>query len=76
ELDARANQLARQLLQLGVLPEQRVGLCCQRQPDLLVAMLAILKAGAAYVPLDPGYPAERLEFLVRDSAIHVVVGDA
>ncbi|QOD83521.1 non-ribosomal peptide synthetase [Chromobacterium haemolyticum] len=76
ELDARANQLARQLLQLGVQPEQRVGLCCQRQPDLLVAMLAILKAGAAYVPLDPGYPAERLEFLVRDSAIHVVVGDA
>ncbi|WP_227106808.1 jagaricin-like haemolysin non-ribosomal peptide synthetase HmlA [Chromobacterium rhizoryzae] len=76
ELDARANQLARQLLQLGVLPEQRVGLCCQRQPDLLVAILAILKAGAAYVPLDPGYPAERLEFLVRDSAIHVVVGDA
>ncbi|MBK0415986.1 AMP-binding protein, partial [Chromobacterium haemolyticum] len=47
ELDARANQLARQLLQLGVQPEQRVGLCCQRQPDLLVAMLAILKAGAA-----------------------------
>ncbi|MCS3805173.1 amino acid adenylation domain-containing protein [Chromobacterium alkanivorans] len=76
ELDARANQLARQLLQLGVGPEQRVGLCCQRQPDLLVAILAILKAGAAYVPLDPGYPAERLEFLVRDSAIHVVVGDA
>ncbi|MCS3805174.1 amino acid adenylation domain-containing protein/non-ribosomal peptide synthase protein (TIGR01720 family) [Chromobacterium alkanivorans] len=76
ELDARANQLARQLQQLGVQPEQRVGLCCQRQPDLLVAILAILKAGAAYVPLDPGYPAERLEFLVRDSAIHVVVGDA
>ncbi|MBV8200527.1 MAG: amino acid adenylation domain-containing protein, partial [Acidobacteria bacterium] len=76
ELDARANRLARRLIAAGVRPEQRVGLCCQRQPDLLVAIVAILKAGAAYVPLDPGYPAERLEFLAADSALSVVVGDA
>ncbi|WP_434634922.1 amino acid adenylation domain-containing protein [Chromobacterium sp. CV08] len=76
ELDQRANRLARRLIAAGVQPEQRVGLCCQRQPDLLVAIVAILKAGAAYVPLDPGYPAERLAFLAADSAIRLVVGDA
>ncbi|AUH50751.1 non-ribosomal peptide synthetase [Chromobacterium sp. ATCC 53434] len=76
ELDARANRLARRLIAAGVRPEQRVGLCCQRQPDLLVAIVAILKAGAAYVPLDPGYPAERLTYLAADSALAVVVGDA
>ncbi|MGC0153207.1 amino acid adenylation domain-containing protein [Chromobacterium vaccinii] len=76
ELDARANRLARRLIAAGVHPEQRVGLCCQRQPDLLVAIIAILKAGAAYVPLDPGYPAERLAFLAADSALAIVVGDA
>ncbi|MFY0567371.1 amino acid adenylation domain-containing protein [Archangium lansingense] len=67
ELDARANRLARYLRSLGVGPEVRVGLCVERNADMVVGMLAILKAGAAYVPLDPTYPRERLAFLLEDA---------
>ena len=73
ELDARANQLAQRLQQLGVGPEVRVGLCLRREPDLLVALLAVLKAGGAYVPLDPSYPAERLQFMLSDSQAAVLI---
>ncbi len=67
ELDRRANQLARYLVRLGVLPGDRVGLCLERSTGMLVAILGALKAGAAYVPLDPAYPRERLAFLLADS---------
>ncbi|MFI5496378.1 MupA/Atu3671 family FMN-dependent luciferase-like monooxygenase [Actinoplanes sp. NPDC051859] len=67
ELDRRANRLAHRLRRLGVGPGDLVGVCLHRSPDLIVGLLAVLKAGAAYVPLDPGYPAARLE-LVLDSA--------
>ncbi|MBU8900903.1 amino acid adenylation domain-containing protein, partial [Corallococcus sp. M34] len=67
QLDARANQLAHYLRTLGVGPEVRVALCLERSPDLIVGMLGILKAGGAFVPLDPAYPLERLDYMRRDS---------
>ncbi|MEZ4449167.1 MAG: amino acid adenylation domain-containing protein [Nannocystaceae bacterium] len=73
ELDARANQLAHHLVGLGVGREDRVGLAFDRAPEAVVAVLAALKAGAAYVPLDPEYPAERSAFVLEDVAARVVV---
>ncbi|WP_276560944.1 AMP-binding protein [Xanthomonas cannabis] len=73
ELNARANALAHRLLALGIAPDDRVAICVQRSPALLVGLLAILKAGAAYVPLDPRYPAERLQYLLTDSAPRAVL---
>lgn len=66
ELNQRANALAFYLRSLGVGPESLVGIFMERNLDLIVAILGILKAGAAYVPLDPAYPVERLAFLVED----------
>jgi amino acid adenylation domain-containing protein/non-ribosomal peptide synthase protein (TIGR01720 family) len=73
ELDARANRLAHGLIARGVGPEVRVGLCAPRGIDAIVGMLAVLKAGGVYVPLDPAYPAERLSFLVEDAGIQLVL---
>ncbi len=73
ELNRRANQLAHYLLSLGIERNALVALCMERSADLVVALLGILKAGAAYVPLDPTYPAERLAFMLADSAAPVVV---
>jgi amino acid adenylation domain-containing protein len=67
ELNARANQLARYLQQHGVGPETLVGICFERSLEMPVALLGILKAGGAFVPLDPSYPAERLAFMLRDA---------
>jgi amino acid adenylation domain-containing protein len=72
ELNRRANQLAHRLKRLGVGRETLVGICLERSFDL-AALLAVFKAGAAYLPLDPGYPQERLRFMVRDAAAPVVV---
>jgi amino acid adenylation domain-containing protein len=74
-LNARANRLARTLRARGVGPETLVGICMQRGVDLVVAMLAVLKAGGAYLPLDPGYPAERLAFMLADSRAALVLTD-
>ncbi|QBR31719.1 MULTISPECIES: non-ribosomal peptide synthetase [Pseudomonas] len=68
ELNQRANALAHHLLDLGVRPDDRVAIVARRGLDTLVGLLAILKAGAAYVPLDPTHPAERLSYLLEDSA--------
>jgi amino acid adenylation domain-containing protein len=68
ELNRRANRLAHHLRELGVGPDARVGICVERGPELVVAVLGVLKAGGAYLPLDPGYPRERLLDMVRDSA--------
>ncbi|MBR7671545.1 amino acid adenylation domain-containing protein, partial [Streptomyces daliensis] len=73
ELEARANQLGRYLTGLGVGRESRVGLCLPRGVDMVVGMLGVWKAGGAYVPLDPEYPADRLAYMVSDSAATVVL---
>ncbi|MGN6151694.1 MAG: non-ribosomal peptide synthetase, partial [Lysobacteraceae bacterium] len=68
ELNARANRVAHYLIAHGVQADDRVAICTQRTPDMVVAMLGVLKAGAAYVPIDPSYPVERLHYLLTDSA--------
>nr|WP_326491738.1 non-ribosomal peptide synthetase [Myxococcus stipitatus] len=73
DLDARATRLAWMLRNLGVGLETRVAICVERSAELLVALLGVLKAGAAYVPLDPEYPPERLAFMLEDSGARVVV---
>lgn len=76
ELNSRSNQLARHLVALGVRPEQLVGICIERSIEMVVGLLGILKAGAAYVPLDPDYPAERLSNMLEDSRPAVVLTSA
>jgi len=73
ELDLRANQLARRLRSLGVVPEVPVGICMERSFDLVIAVLALLKAGGVYVPLDPANPQERLSFIVNETRPKVVL---
>ena len=73
ELDQRANQLASYLLIQGVGPETLVGVLLDRKPQMLIAVLAVLKAGAAYVPLDPAYPAERIGYIVEDAEISILL---
>jgi amino acid adenylation domain-containing protein len=73
ELDERANRIAGRLQQLGVKPEERVGIFVQRSLEMTAGMLGVLKAGAAYVPLDPAYPEERIKLMVRDADVRVVL---
>jgi amino acid adenylation domain-containing protein len=73
ELDQRANQLANHLLQVGVTSGELVPLCLERSIDLVVGILAVLKTGAAYLPLDPTYPADRLNFMIADSGARVLL---
>jgi len=75
ELDARANQLARRLQTLGIRSDEPVGVWIDRSPELIVALLGILKAGGGYLPLDPNYPRERLAFMLDDAQVQVVVTD-
>ncbi|MEV6350850.1 amino acid adenylation domain-containing protein, partial [Actinoplanes sp. NPDC051851] len=74
-LDARANALASRLIALGVGVEDRVGICLPRGVEVVVAQLAVWKAGAAWVPLDLAYPQDRLDFIVADAGVRAVVGD-
>ncbi|MFL5542409.1 MAG: AMP-binding protein, partial [Longimicrobiaceae bacterium] len=73
ELDARANRLARHLQGFGVRPGDRVGVSLERSAALVTALLAVLKAGASYVPLAPAYPAERRAFMRRDAGLAALV---
>ncbi|WNV88921.1 amino acid adenylation domain-containing protein [Umezawaea sp. Da 62-37] len=73
ELDARANRLANHLIEAGVIRGAFVGICADRRPDMVVAALAVLKAGAVYVPLDTELPADRLAWVIEDVDLAVVV---
>jgi amino acid adenylation domain-containing protein len=73
ELNELANRLAHHLQKLEVRPETLVGLYLEQSVEMVVGLLGILKAGCAYVPLDPEYPTERLEFMLRDTALQVLV---
>jgi amino acid adenylation domain-containing protein len=73
QLERRANQLAHRLLALGVDRHRAVGLCLERSAALIIGALGILKAGSAYIALDPSHPRERLEFMLRDSGTRALV---
>ncbi|MGY0560481.1 amino acid adenylation domain-containing protein [Luteimonas sp. A277] len=73
ELDARSSRLADALAARGVGAGDLVGVCLERDPDLVATLLAVLKLGAAYVPLDPAYPADRLRFMVADAGLALLV---
>ena len=73
ELDTRSNQLAHHLRTLGAGPETIVGLCVERSFDMVIALIGILKAGAAYLPLDPDYPQQRLRFMLDDAAAPILI---
>lgn len=76
ELDARADRLARRLQRMGIGPASLVGIFMERSAEMVVGMLAVLKAGAAYVPVDPTYPAERIEFMLADGPIPLVLAQS
>jgi amino acid adenylation domain-containing protein len=76
ELNAKANQLAHYLRALGVGPETLVGLCVDRSPELVIGLLGVLKAGGAYLPLDPEYPQDRLAFMLEDARAAVLLTQA
>jgi len=73
ELDERANRLAGYLNSLGVQPDAPVGVCITRSLDMVVAILGVVKAGGAYLPLDPAYPVDRLSFILEDACARIVV---
>ena len=75
EVNERANRLAHYLLELGIGPEMRVGICLDRSLDLIIGLLAIIKAGGTYVPLDPEYPIERLAFMLEESNVVILLTD-
>ena len=75
ELNRRANQLGRYLRKVGVGPEVVAGICLERSPEMIVALLAILKSGGAYLPLDPEHPLDRLAFMMQDARPLVIVAD-
>ena len=75
QLDERTNQLAQYLIERGAGPESLIGVCRERDTELVVTLLAILKTGAAYLPIDPGYPAERISYMLDDAGVTLVLND-
>ncbi|WP_414585411.1 non-ribosomal peptide synthetase [Scytonema sp. PCC 10023] len=73
ELNIRANQLAHHLQQLGVVPDTLVGICLERSFEMIIGVLGILKAGGAYLPLDPTYPQARLNFMLEDAKVSILL---
>jgi natural product biosynthesis luciferase-like monooxygenase protein len=75
ELNAQANRLARALIERGVGPDTAVGVCVERSIEMVVSVLAVLKAGSAYIPMDPAYPAQRIAYMAQDSKVRLVLAD-
>src|SRR5262249_7452191 len=73
ELNSRANQFGYYLKKLGIGPEVRVAIALTRSTEMFVAVLGVLKAGGAYVPLDSSHPADRLEYILKDAAVPVLI---
>jgi amino acid adenylation domain-containing protein len=74
ELNRRSSQLANSLLLKGVQKEQFIGICLDRSVEMITAVLAILKSGCAFVPIDPAYPAERINYIVNDTKMQLILG--
>ncbi len=75
QLNSRANRIAHYLLGLGVGPETFVGICIDRSIDLIAAVLGVNKAGAAYIPIDPNYPEDRIDYLLENSSVQLVISE-
>ena len=73
-LEGHANRLARHLLSWKAGPQNPVGVFLRRSPEMVIAALAVMKAGCPYIPLDPAYPAQRLAFMVENAGVSIVVG--
>jgi len=73
QLNARANQLAHHLKNIGVGPDSLVGICIERSLEMMVGLLAVLKAGGAYLPIDPSYPSDRVAFMLEDANVSVLL---
>jgi amino acid adenylation domain-containing protein/non-ribosomal peptide synthase protein (TIGR01720 family) len=73
QLNKTANQLAHHLQKQGVQPEQTIGICLERSCEMVIALLAVLKVGAAYIPLDPAYPQDRLSFIIDNAQISLII---
>ena len=76
QLDKKSDILAKSLLTKGVRPGSYIGLSCQRSEKMIIALLAILKTNSAYIPLDPSFPQERLDYMVKKSGIHYILMDS
>ena len=73
ELNQKANQLAHYLAQMGIGPETRIAICMERSAEMVVALLGVLKAGGAYIPLDPAHPSERMAYMLKDADLALVL---
>ncbi|MEL6560503.1 MAG: amino acid adenylation domain-containing protein [Bacteroidota bacterium] len=75
-LDERSNQVAHYLIDKGVSLEDSVGICLERSSEMMIAVLGILKSGGAYVPIDPAYPSERINYMIADASINILLTDS
>ncbi|MEC9375345.1 MAG: non-ribosomal peptide synthase/polyketide synthase, partial [Pseudomonadota bacterium] len=76
ELESKANQLAHYLIGMNVKRDDRIALCLDRSPNMIIGILGIMKAGAAYVPMDPSYPVDRLAYIIRDCGAKILLCDS
>ena len=76
DLNARANQLSHCLLSQGVQRNEFVGICVERSLEMIVGILGIIKAGAAYAPIDPKYPSDRIAYMLKDTGTRIVLRQA